>query len=182
MGMVAPVYYTAEMVQALPDDGNRYETVHGELLVNPAPQLWHQELVGRLAYELRAYLDRHPVGHVLTAPADISWGSDVLVQPDVFVADSAEVRTLDWANVRSLKLVVEVLSPTSSRSDRFTKRRLYQEVGIPVYWIVDPNDEVVEVWHPDWTLPRVERESVSWDPREASEPFSVELATLFRPL
>jgi hypothetical protein len=37
MGMVAPIYYTADMVRALPDDGNRYEAVYGELLVTPAP-------------------------------------------------------------------------------------------------------------------------------------------------
>lgn len=41
MGMAAPVYYSAEMVLALPDDGKRYETVHGELLVSPAPRAWH---------------------------------------------------------------------------------------------------------------------------------------------
>ena len=38
MGMAAPAYYTADMVRALPDDGKRYETVHGELLVTPAPR------------------------------------------------------------------------------------------------------------------------------------------------
>ena len=43
MGMVAPVYYTADMVRALPDDGKRYETVHGELLVTPAPRAWHRK-------------------------------------------------------------------------------------------------------------------------------------------
>ena len=180
MGMVAPVYYTADMVRALPDDGSRYETVHGELLLTPAPQLWHQEIVGRLTYELRSHLEKHPVGHVLTSPADISWNSDVLVQPDLFVADSAEVRTLDWANVRSLRLVIEVLSPTTARYDRFTKRRLYQEVGVPVYWIVDPHDRAIEVWVPDSTMPREERERVSWDPAEASEPFVLELPKLFR--
>ena len=47
MGMVAPVYYTADMVRALPDDGKRYETVHGELLVTPAPRAWHQEVLQR---------------------------------------------------------------------------------------------------------------------------------------
>jgi Uma2 family endonuclease len=71
MGMAAPVYYTAEMVRALPDDGNRYETVHGELLVTPAPKLWHQEIVMRLSRALADYLDRNPVGHVLTSTADI---------------------------------------------------------------------------------------------------------------
>jgi hypothetical protein len=49
MGMAAPVYYTAEMVRAMPDDGNRYEVVYGELLVTPAPRPWHQVLVQRLS-------------------------------------------------------------------------------------------------------------------------------------
>src|SRR5437667_5276640 len=52
MGMVAPVYYTADMVRALPDDGNRYEVVYGELLVSPAPRLWHQEVAQRLLVAL----------------------------------------------------------------------------------------------------------------------------------
>ena len=182
MGMVAPAYYTADMVRALPEDGNRYETVHGELLVTPAPRLWHQEIAGRLSHQLRGYLEEHPVGHVLASPADISWSSDTLVQPDLFVADSAEVRTLDWNNVKSLQLVIEVLGPTTTRYDRFTKRRLYQEVGVPVYWIVDPEDRAVEVWTPHATLPRVEREDVIWDPEEASQPFVLVLSDLFRPI
>src|SRR2546429_1359127 len=91
MGMVVPAYYTADMVRELPDDGNRYEVVYGELLVTPAPRLWHQEIVGRLAWALRAYLDRARVGHVLASPADISWRPDVLVQPDLLVAPLAEV-------------------------------------------------------------------------------------------
>jgi hypothetical protein len=56
MGMAAPIYFTAEMVRALPDDGQRYETVHGELLVTPVPRLSHQELVGRVFEVLRSYL------------------------------------------------------------------------------------------------------------------------------
>lgn len=36
MDMVAPLYYTADMVRTLPDDAKRYETVHGEWLVTPA--------------------------------------------------------------------------------------------------------------------------------------------------
>ena len=65
---------------------------------------------------------------MLASPADISWSDDTLVQPDVLVADLEEVRTLDWAKVKTLLLVIEVLSPSTARYDRFTKRRLYQEV------------------------------------------------------
>jgi Uma2 family endonuclease len=181
MGM-AVTYYTADMVRALPDDGRRYEVVHGELLVTPAPRTWHQEIVGRLYEMLRAYLRRAPLGHVLMSPADISWSDDTLVQPDLFVVPLEDARTLDWARMKTLLLAVEVLSPSSARADRFTKRRLYQEVGIPTYWIVDPDARCVEVWTPDAAFPSVEHERVRWTPEGAGEPLVVELADLFRPI
>ena len=111
MGMAAPLYYTADMVRAMPDDGNRYEVVYGELLVTPAPRPWHQVVVQRLSLALGNYLERQPVGLVLSSPADISWGPDVLVQPDVFVVPADEARTLTWSRMRTLLLVAEVLQP-----------------------------------------------------------------------
>ena len=104
MGMpdtLTPVYWTADMARRLPEDGNRYEVVYGELLVTPAPRLWHQELVRRLVVALAKYLEAYPVGLVLTSPADISWGPDVLVQPDVFVVPTEQARTLEWGGTRS---------------------------------------------------------------------------------
>jgi len=182
MGMAAPIYYTADMVRALPDDGNRHEVVYGELLMTPAPRLWHQKVVGRLYAALETYLQRDPVGEVLAAPADISWGADVLVQPDVFVVPRDEARTLDWARVQTLLLAAEVLSSSSARADRFTKRRLYQERGIPLCWVVDGDERLVEVWTPEDGLPRVERDRLVWHPAGATRPFTLELAELFRPI
>lgn len=182
MGMAAPVYYSADMVRALPDDGSRYETVHGELLVTPAPRAWHQEVVRRLSHQLSEYLTRHKVGHLFLSPADISWSDDTLVQPDLFVVDIDQARTMDWREMTSLLLVIEVLSPTTARHDRFTKRRLYQEVKIPDYWIVDPDRCVVEVWTPAAQLPRLEQERVVWNLAGADESLRVELNSLFEPL
>lgn len=182
MGMVVPVYYTADMVRALPDDGNRYEVVYGELLVTPAPRLWHQKLVGRLQATLEAYLQLEPVGEAFAALADISWGRHVLVQPDVFVVPREEARTLEWAAIRTVHLAAEVLSPSSHRADRFTKRRLYQERRIPVYWVVDGDERLVEVWTPDAESPTVERELVTWQAAGASRPFTLDLRELFRPI
>jgi Uma2 family endonuclease len=182
MGMAAPTFYTADMVRALPDDGNRYETVHGELLVTPAPRIWHQEIVMRLVIALSEYVATASTAHVLASPADISWGPDILVQPDAFVASLSEVRTLDWTNVKTLLLAVEVLSPSTARADRFTKRRLFQEVGIPAYWIVDGDERAVEVWTPEQRFPTVERERLVWQVDPNREPFTLELSELFRPL
>jgi Uma2 family endonuclease len=186
MVMAAPLYYTAEMVRQLnarePRWWPRYETVHGELLVtSAAPRMWHQEIVARLLVALRLYAEREPVGVPLASPSDISWGlPDTLVQPDVFVVPIDEARRLDWTAVQHLLLAAEVLSPSSVRADRFTKRRLYQEQGTPLYWLVDADARNVEVWTPADAFPRVERERLVWHPEGASAPFTLPLEELFR--
>ena len=182
MGMAAPIYHTAKMVRALPDDGNRYEVVYGELLVTPAPRLSHQALLGRLFIALAVYLQREEVGHVFFSPADISWGPDTLVQPDLFVVPLEDARTGDWARLRRLLLAAEVLSPSSARSDRFTKRRLYQDHGVDPYWIVDGEARAVEIWTPAASSPVIAREALTWHPEGATEPFRIELSELFRPI
>lgn len=182
MGMAAPVYFTADQVRALPDDGNRYEVVYGELLVTPAPRAWHQEVLGRLWYDLRTYLRQEPIGHLFASPADISWGPDTLVQPDVFVVPLDQARTMDWARLKHLLLVAEVLSPSTARADRFIKRIRYRDARVPVYWVVDADERVVEVWTPSDDFPVVERERLVWHPAGAGAPFTLSLEELFRPL
>ena len=182
MGMAAPIYYTAEMVRAIPEDGNRYEVVQGELLVTPAPRPWHQEVIRRVTNALSVYLNGERVGNLFASPADISWGPQTLVQPDLFVVPLEQARTLDWAQMTDLLLVVEVLSPSSRRADRFTKRLEYQRQRMPLYWIVDPDERSVEVWAPDDSLPRFERERLAWHPAGAHAPFELSLLELFKPI
>jgi len=181
MGMAAPVYYTADMVRALPEDGNRYETVHGELLVTPAPSVEHQHVVIELTVRLHQYLELSPVGRVLMSPADISWSPDVLVQPDVFVVAIEEARTFDWKQMKTLLLAIEVLSPSTRRYDRFTKRRVYQEFGVPWYWMVDIEARAIEVWTPDATLPTIERDRVVWQLVPGREPLVIAIEDVLPP-
>jgi Uma2 family endonuclease len=67
--------------------------------------------------------------------------------------------------MRDLMLAVEVLSPSSARADRFTKRRLYQAQKVPLYWVVDADAASVEVWTPEQMLPVQER--LEWQPAGA---------------
>jgi len=183
MGMAAPAYFTADMVRAIPDDGNIYEVVHGELLVTPAPRPWHEEVAIRLLELVRAYLRAEPVGPAYGSRSDLSWGlRDVLVSPDLFVVPLEEARRLDWLTLRTVLLTAEVLSPASLRADRFTKRRLYQERGVPLYWVIDPEERFAEIWRPEDDLPGIERRALSWAPAGASALFTIELAELFRPI
>jgi Uma2 family endonuclease len=104
------------------------------------------------------------------------------VQPDVFVIPLAEARTMDWHQMRTLLLVAEILSPSSARADRFTKRRRYQEAGVPLYWVVDGDAHVVEVWTPTTEFPHTERKRLMWDPPGSAKPLTIELSDLFWPI
>ena len=181
MRMQARQYYTAEMVRNLPDDGNRYETVYGELLVSPSPRPRHQIVGARILAAFFRYVESNPGPLVLYSPADLSFGrDDVLVQPDIFVLRPEDASFKAWDTVSRLLLAIEILSPSTARHDRFTKRRLYQELGADEYWIVDPDGGSVEVWTPEAHFPRVETRSVAWTAPGTTEPLVLDLTNLLR--
>ncbi len=171
--------YTVAEVLEFPSDGNRYELVDGELLVTPAPRPLHQRVVTRFAAFLEAYLNtQDDLGVVFVSPADISWGRDKLVQPDLFVVPVSEV-SASWKTYKTLLLAVEVVSPSSTRYDRVTKRRLYQRHGVATYWVVDPDARLVEVWHPDDERPEIVTETLRWRVTEDTLQLEIPLASLF---
>lgn len=177
---LVPQYWTADMVRALPFDGNRYEVVHGELAVTPAPRWLHQVVVMGLYDALAPYCARHALGRLFNVAADISWAPDILVQPDLFVIAPEDSDAGDWARVRRLSLVAEVLSPATARFDRFQKRTLYQAQGIETIWLIDTDARSVEVWSPRAIAPAVERHELRWHPRGANEPLVIPIESLFR--
>ena len=182
MGMPrsAPTRWTAEMVRALPDDGNRYEVVDGELLVTPSPASPHQRAVSLLHVELHGYARTHGFGEAMTSPADIELDRYGMVQPDVFVQGLIDAHfSRAWNTGAPLLLVLEVLSPSTARADRTTKRRRYQRAGIPEYWIVDLDARVIERWRPDDERPEVLGDTLSWLAPGAASPLTIELAPLF---
>src|ERR1044071_2604519 len=98
MGMPEAVrHWTREEVLALPDDGNRYELVNGELLVTPAPRAIQQRAVLALYRRIHPYVEGHQLGDVMLSPADLDLRRGQSLQPDLFVARLVEGRKpLDW--------------------------------------------------------------------------------------
>ena len=181
MGMPAQATrWTAKMVRALPDDGNRYEVVDGELLVTPAPAELHQRAVALLLIELGPYLLARTTCEVLASPADIELDAEGMVQPDVFVQGMVDGRpSLAWNSGAPLHLVIEILSPSTARSDRTIKRRRFQRARIPEYWVVDLDARVIERWRPDDDRPEILAERITWLPEGTVEPLTIDLPPLF---
>ncbi|MGH9062376.1 MAG: Uma2 family endonuclease [Acidimicrobiales bacterium] len=138
-----------EEILSLPDDGYRHELVSGVHHVSPPPGGPHQIAVVELATRLRATCPR---GHrVLVAP--FAWvvtdpdGGRHEVQPDLLVVTSDQARRVRLEGDLP-RLVVEVLSPGAANRarDLEDKFALYQAVGVPIYWVVDPAERAVLAW------------------------------------
>ena len=132
-----PQPFTYEDLDAMPDDGCKREVIGGSLIVSPAPIGEHQSVVVELVFALRAGATTDT--KVMVAPFDWRQADGGTVQPDVLV-----IRRRDYDPKSGLAagltplLVVEVASPSNISYDRTLKRELYQSLGVPAYWLVDP--------------------------------------------
>ena len=143
----ARVVLTYRDYEALPNDGRRYEIHDGELSVTAAPGSRHQILSMRLAAALHFHVEARGLGVVVTAPFDVILANTSIVEPDiVYVATDRRAQISERGFEGAPTLVVEILSPSTTRIDRHTKMQLYARHGIPWYWIVDPDNRVVEVY------------------------------------
>lgn len=181
MGMPAPLQdWTAEMARALPDDGNRYEVLDGELVVTPAPRLRHQWALLDLFRRIDPYVETARLGRAMFSPADMEYSPRRLVQPDLFVVPFAPGQPpTHWREVRDLQLVVEVRSPGTAYADRHRKRHIHLEEGVPDYWIVDLDARLVERWRPGDERPELCAAHLTWQPHPDHAPLVIDLPAFF---
>ena len=112
-------HWTVDDLADLPDDGQRYEVIDGELFVTPSPSARHQAALAELFVLLREYLSRERVGYAYFAPADVIFSPTRAVQPDLLVLPLINGRRPDqFGNVGRLLFAAEVLSPSTARADR----------------------------------------------------------------
>lgn len=137
--------FTVDDLEAMPDDGNRYELIDGTLIVSPAPGLRHQKIVVRLAFRLEPACPDDM--HVLAAPFAVRPSNITEVQPDVLVArdDDLTEKLLPSAPL----LAVEVFSPSSVINDLNNKKATYERMGVPSYWVIDPQGPSMTVFELD---------------------------------
>jgi Uma2 family endonuclease len=174
---------TADVRELTRDDRAwpRYELIAGELLVTPAPRSAHQVAVWLLVTLLDAYLEREAVGLALTSPSDLELHPDTITQPDVFVIPVETTiagEMLEWPDVKSLLLAIEVLSPSSLHTDRVKKRDFYLENGVEEYWIVDLDARVFERWRPAQETPELLHDRLEWAPR-GHDPLEIDIPAFF---
>ncbi len=172
--------WTLEEVHSLPDDGNRYELVHGDLYVTPPPTDPHETIAARLRRIIDPFVEKHGLGLVFSPKAVFRLGSDVQLEPDLMVRQLHPDPRGSWETAPLPLLVVEVLSPTTRRRDFGVKRSVYiDEAGIPEYWVLDGEARTVTVMR-SGVADVVVNDRLIWAPPGATEPLVIDLAHVFR--
>jgi Uma2 family endonuclease len=138
---------TYDDLLAMPEDDLRHEIIDGAHYVTPSPGRWHQRAVGNLFRLIGNHLEQKPVGEVYLAPFDIVFTMFDVVEPDLVFVSAERLSIITDKNIGGAPdLVIEVLSPTTSRRDLGVKRSLYDRGEVSEYWVADPDGETVQVF------------------------------------
>ena len=133
-------------LDAMPDDGRRYELIDGEIFVAAAPSWIHQQVVGNLHLLLRGWVDPRSLGQIALAPVDILLSESSAVQPDLVFVSTANLDNIRAGRYHGAPdLAVEVISPSNRDYDTVTKLFRYAQTGVREYWIIDPSPRTVQI-------------------------------------
>lgn len=174
--------WTVDMLDALEDDGQRYELIDGVLYVTPAPSDVHQLVVSSFRERLHAYVRPTMLARVLQSPADVRKPDRKRnrVQPDVFVVRLTDGKRPPYPyNLTDLLLTLEVESPSNARLNYQVKKELYLRNGIAEYWVVNPIARIVSRWRNADEPGEVFHSRMTWHPEGMAEPLVIDLPALF---
>lgn len=165
--------WTLEELHSLPDDGNKYELIHGELFVTPPPTDPHETIGAKLHRILDPYVAANRLGYVFRPRSVVRLGNSE-VEPDLMVRAPHPHADKAWEKAPIPILIVEIASPSTRRRDREQKRAFYMEAGVAEYWIVDGEGRAITVVRPGEPDVRVEG-TMRWTPPGVTAPLVFEV-------
>jgi Uma2 family endonuclease len=106
----------------------------------------HQAVSLRIAAAMLLYAESGNLGHVIQAPCNVMLSREFIMQPDIFFIGAGRSGLICKTILRGAPdVIIEILSQDTREKDLRTKRRIYAQFEVKEYWIVDPDNESVEV-------------------------------------
>ncbi len=130
-------------------DNFQYELLNGEIVKKASPTVQHQRISIRLIAAILNYLTQNSIGEVFHAPLGVVLDNFNAPQPDIIFIRNENIDIIDEQDqiVRGVPdILIEIFSPGSIKRDRIEKKELYEQFSVPEFWIVDPNNQSVEVY------------------------------------
>jgi len=130
-----------------PDNGKRHEIIDGEHFMTPSPSTKHQRISRNLEWIIESFLKKEKRGELFDAPCDVVLSDHDIVVPDLVYISRENKDIITQDNIQgSPDLIIEILSPSNRNYDQVLKKDLYEAHGVREYWIIDPDQETVEVY------------------------------------
>ncbi|MEP7293528.1 MAG: Uma2 family endonuclease [Chloroflexota bacterium] len=134
----------AEFDEFTAQEERRFELIDGEVIEMAPPIVLHQDIILNTAFTLKPLI---PDGKLYISPIEVYLDEHNIPQPDlVWVSSNSICKVERRRLVGAPDLVVEVLSPSTAKRDKTAKFRLYEQHGTREYWMVDPDNHLIEVW------------------------------------
>lgn len=125
-----------------------YELINGELMRKQAPQPLHQKISRRVSAAFEVFLAKNPIGEFFYAPIDVFFDNYNNAQPDLLFINNDRSFIIDLKNgiMGAPDLIVEIISPSSIKIDRFDKMEMYKKFAVKEYWLIDPKNQTAEIY------------------------------------
>ena len=129
------------------DDTFHYELLDGQMRRKSAPSPQHQRVSRLVLRQIDNFITEKKLGEVFYAPIDVVLNDYNAPQPDLVFVSEARKSIITRDGIMGVpELVVEIMSPSSLRIDRYKKRDIYEAAGVAEYWLIDPLNEFVELY------------------------------------
>ncbi len=174
----AGAVWTVADLDQFPRGGRRHEVLHGELLVTPMPSVEHQQGAGELFRQIANWCHEH-VGWTCFTPGGVYISETTWLEPDIAAYAVPVSPGLTWRNMPPPVLVVEVLSPSTRRRDRYRKRPAYLAHGVGEVWLLDQRERKIERWTSASEFPELHRDGITWAPVATAPSLQLSADVLF---
>jgi Uma2 family endonuclease len=151
---------TLEAFLAIPLGPPYYELVDGTLILMATPTPRHQAIIINLIGLLLPFIRRNSLGSLFPSPLDVVLDTGNVFIPDLLFVSTERASRIGEKRIEGAPdLVVEVLSPSTTRHDREVKLPVYAQAGVRELWLIDPearrmtrHDNQDGAWHITATL------------------------------
>ncbi len=124
-----------------------FELIDGEIVARNYPTATHQRILKRLVVKFDFFITEKGLGEILFAPFGVVLDDFDEVQPDMMFVTAAKQSIIREEGIFGVPdLLMEIISPSSLKTDRGKKFKLYERMGVSEYWIVDINNRSIEVY------------------------------------
>lgn len=125
-----------------------YELIEGELIMTPSPTPKHQRISRKIEFLIEKFVNENNLGECFYAPCDVYLDEYNVIQPDIFFISKDRVHIIGEKKIEEAPdLIIEIVSETSVYKDTVQKKKIYASYGVKEYWIVIPEEKMVEVYN-----------------------------------